>query len=99
MTDFGSTYRSATTRSPAARWSCVPAHPALPAAQHGKPSALRTVLGGWAYGAIYGTGVIAAPRLTAGCGRCNHRRSDGSLSRVPPIARLDELISVPGSYT
>jgi transposase InsO family protein len=58
---------------------------------------IRTLLGGWAYGAIYGS----SRERTAALGwvwTYNHRRPHGSLSHKPPIARLNELNNLAGSY-
>jgi transposase InsO family protein len=60
---------------------------------------IRTLLGGWAYGAIYGTSRERTAALDGWLWTYNHRRPHGSLSHKPPIARLRELNNVPGSYT
>ena len=60
---------------------------------------IRTMLGGWAYGAVYGT---SAERTAAPDGwlwRYNHQRPHGSLGRKPPSARLAELNNLLGSYS
>jgi transposase InsO family protein len=59
---------------------------------------IRTLLGGWAYGAIYGTSRERTAALDGWLWTYNHRRPHGSLSHKPPIARLHELNNVPGSY-
>jgi transposase InsO family protein len=60
---------------------------------------IRTLLGGWAYGAIYGSSQERAAALDGWLWSYNHRRPHGSLSHKPPIARLNELNNLLGSYT
>jgi len=60
---------------------------------------IRTLLGGWAYGAIYGSSAERTAALDGWIWTYNHRRPHGSLSHKPPIARLHELNNVPGSYS
>jgi transposase InsO family protein len=60
---------------------------------------IRTLLGGWAYGAIYGTSRERTAALDGWLWTYNHRRPHGSLSHKPPIARLHELNNLAGSYT
>jgi len=59
---------------------------------------IRTLLGGWAYGAIYGTSPERTAALDGWLWTYNHRRPHGSLSHKPPIARLRELNNLAGSY-
>jgi transposase InsO family protein len=60
---------------------------------------IRTLLGGWAYGAIYGTSRERTAALDGWLWTYNHRRPHGALSHKPPIARLNELNNLPGSYS
>ena len=60
---------------------------------------IRTLLAGWAYGAIYGSSRERAAALDGWLWTYNHRRPHGSLSHKSPIARLNELNNVPGSYS
>ena len=60
---------------------------------------IRTLLSGWAYGAIYGTSTERTTALDGWLWTYNHRRPHGSLSHKTPIARLHELNNLPGSYT
>ena len=60
---------------------------------------IRTLLGGWAYGAIYGSSRERTAALDGWLWTYNHRRPHGSLSHKPPIARLAELNNLAGSYT
>jgi transposase InsO family protein len=59
---------------------------------------IRTLLAGWAYGAIYGSSTERAAALDGWLWTYNHRRPHGALSHKPPIARLNELNNLPGSY-
>jgi transposase InsO family protein len=59
---------------------------------------IRTMLGGWAYGAIYRSSAERAAALDGWLWIYNHRRPHGSLSHKPPIARLNELNNLAGSY-
>ncbi len=59
---------------------------------------IRTLLGGWAYGAIYGTSAERAAALDGWLWTYNHRRPHGSLGHKPPAARLRELNNQPRSY-
>jgi transposase InsO family protein len=60
---------------------------------------IRTLLGGWAYGAIYGSSAERTAALDGWLWRYNHQRPHGSLGRKPPAARLAELNNLLGSYT
>jgi transposase InsO family protein len=60
---------------------------------------IRTLLGGWAYGAIYGSSRERTAALDGWLWTYNHRRPHGSLSHKPPIARLKELNNLAGSYS
>jgi transposase InsO family protein len=59
---------------------------------------IRTLLGGWAYGAIYGSSRERTAALDGWTWTYNHRRPHGSLSHKPPIARLNELNNLARSY-
>jgi transposase InsO family protein len=61
---------------------------------------IRTMLGGWAYGAIYGSSAERTAALEGWLWRYNYRRKHGALGRRPPAARLAELRNNPlGSYS
>jgi transposase InsO family protein len=60
---------------------------------------IRTLLAGWAYGAIYGSSRERTAALDGWLWTYNHRRPHGSLSHQPPIARLNELNNLAGSYS
>jgi transposase InsO family protein len=60
---------------------------------------IRTLLGGWAYGAIYGTSRERTNALAGWLDHYNRRRPHGSLNHQPPLSRLRELRNnPPGSY-
>jgi transposase InsO family protein/transposase len=60
---------------------------------------IRTLLAGWAYGAIYRNSHERAAALDGWLRTYNHRRPHGSLGHKPPITRLNELNNLAGSYT
>ena len=60
---------------------------------------IRTMLGEWAYGAIYGSSSERKAALPGFLWRYNFKRNHGSLGRKPPAARLAELNNALGSYT
>jgi transposase InsO family protein len=60
---------------------------------------IRTMLGGWAYGAIYRDSAQRTAALPGWLEFYNWRRPHGSLAHKPPGARLAELNNVAGSYT
>jgi transposase InsO family protein len=60
---------------------------------------IRTMLGSWAYGAIYGSSAERTRALAGWLDHYNRRRPHGSLSRQPPLTRLAQLRNdVPGIY-
>jgi transposase InsO family protein len=60
---------------------------------------IRTMLGGWAYGAIYRTSSERTAALDGWIDYYNHRRKHAALGRKPPIARLTERNNLLGTYT
>ncbi len=62
---------------------------------------IRTMLGGWAYGALYGSSAERTAALGGWLDHYNHRRKHGSLSHQPPASRLHQLTgnNLVGSYT
>jgi transposase InsO family protein len=60
---------------------------------------IRTLLAGWAYGAIYRSSAERNAALTGWLDFYNRRRPHGALSHKPPLARLNELNNLLGSYT
>jgi transposase InsO family protein len=60
---------------------------------------IRTMLGDWAYGAIYASSAERTRALNGWLFRYNHHRKHSALGRKPPAARLLELRNNPlGSY-
>jgi transposase InsO family protein len=61
---------------------------------------IRTMLGGWAYGAIYGSSDERRNALPGWLDFYNRKRPHGSLSHQAPITRLHALMNNPlGSYS
>lgn len=60
---------------------------------------IRTMLGGWAYGAVYRSSDERNAALAGWIDFYNRRRPHGALSHKPPIARLHELNNLLGSYS
>jgi transposase InsO family protein len=57
---------------------------------------IRTMLAGWAYGAIYGSSRERTAALDGWLWTYNHRRRHQAIGRQPPINRVNNLL---GSYT
>jgi transposase InsO family protein len=101
MTDNGSAYRS-TIHAFACRTlglRHLRTRPYRPRTNGKAERFIRTMLGGWAYGSIYGTSTERAAALDGWLWTYNHRRPHGSLSHKPPMTRLAELNNAAGSYT
>ena len=60
---------------------------------------IRTLLDGWAYGALYRNSTERAAALDGWLHYYNHQRPHSALGRKPPIARLNERTNLLGSYT
>jgi Integrase core domain/leucine-zipper of insertion element IS481 len=60
---------------------------------------IRTMLGEWAYGAIYASSSERTAALAGFLWRYNFKRNHGALGRKPPAARLAELNNGLGSYS
>jgi transposase InsO family protein len=56
---------------------------------------IRTLLAGWAYGAVYGSSAERTAALDGWLWHYNHRRRHSALGRQPPVSRTNVL----GSYT
>jgi transposase InsO family protein len=56
---------------------------------------IRTLLAGWAYGAVYGSSEERTQALDGWLWHYNHRRRHSALGRQPPVSRTNVL----GSYT
>jgi transposase InsO family protein len=101
MSDNGSCYRS-TIHALACRMlglRHLRTRPYRPRTNGKAERFIRTLLAGWAYGAIYGSSTERTTALDGWLWTYNHRRPHGSLSHKPPIARLNELNNLAGSYT
>jgi transposase InsO family protein len=101
MTDNGSAYRSAIHA-----FAChamglrhLRTRPYRPRTNGKAERFIRTLLAGWAYGAIYATSADRTAALDGWLWTYNHRRPHGALSHKPPIARLNELNNLAGSYS
>jgi transposase InsO family protein len=60
---------------------------------------IRTLLGGWAYGAIYRNSSERAAALDGWLDYYNHRRRHSALGHKTPIARLNERTNLLGTYS
>ena len=60
---------------------------------------IRTMLTGWAYGAIYRTSAERTAALDGWLWHYNHHRKHSALGHKPPIARLNERTNLLGTYT
>src|SRR5581483_10823673 len=101
LTDNGSAYRSA-LHSIACRTIGIRhlrTRPYRPQTNGKAERFIRTLLGGWAYGAIYRSSQERNTALTGWLDWYNTRRPHGALSHKPPIARLNELNNLLGSYS
>jgi transposase InsO family protein/transposase len=101
MTDNGSGYRSAlhaiACRAMGIRH--LRTRPYRPRTNGKAERFIRTLLAGWAYGATYSSSAERTAALDGWLWTYNHRRPHGALSHKPPIARLNELNNLAGSYT
>jgi len=57
---------------------------------------IRTMLGGWAYGAIYRSSTERTAALDGWLHHYNHHRRHSALGHQPPITRLNNLL---GTYS
>jgi transposase InsO family protein len=100
ITDNGSAYRS-TVHAIACRTLGIRhlrTRPYRPQTNGKAERFIRTMLGGWAYGAIYATSTERNAALKGWLDFYNRQRPHGALSHKPPIARLHELNNLLGSY-
>jgi transposase InsO family protein len=101
ITDNGSAYRS-TMHAIACRTLAIRhlrTRPYRPQTNGKAERFIRTMLGGWAYGAIYRDSTDRNAALAGWLDFYNRRRPHGALSHKPPLARLNELNNLLGSYT
>jgi transposase InsO family protein len=60
---------------------------------------IRTLLGGWAYAALYRNSADRTAALDAWLDYYNHRRRHSALGHKPPITRLNERNNLLGTYS
>jgi transposase InsO family protein len=104
MTDNGSAYRSKlhAIACRALKIKHLRTRPYRPRTNGKAERFIRTLLGGWAYGAIYGSSAERAAALSGWLTFYNSRRPHGSLGHRTPIERLTALQqqnNLIGSYT
>jgi transposase InsO family protein len=98
LTDNGSPYRSA-VHALACRALGIRhlrTRPRRPQTNGKAERFIRTMLGGWAYGAIYGSSRERTEALDGWLWTYNHHRRHTAIGRQPPITRLNNLL---GSYS
>ena len=98
ITDNGSPYRS-TIHALACRALGVRhlrTRPRRPQTNGKAERLIRTMLGGWAYGALYGTNRERTAALDGWLYRYNHHRRHRAIGRQPPVTRLNNLL---GTYS
>jgi transposase InsO family protein len=101
MSDNGSCYRSTlhALACRALKLKHIRTKPYRPRTNGKAERFIRTLLGGWAYGAIYRDSAERTATLSGWLHEYNYRRPHGALSHKPPAARLRELNNLVGSYT
>jgi transposase InsO family protein len=98
MTDNGSAYRS-TVHAIACRGLGIRhlrTRPYRPQTNGKAERLIRTLLAGWAYGAIYHNSPERAAALDGWLWHDNHHRRHSAIARQPPINKLNNLL---GSYS
>jgi transposase InsO family protein len=101
MTDNGSAYRS-TVHALACRTLGIRhlrSRPYRPQTNGKAERFIRTLLGGWAYGAVYRTSSERTTALDGWLWHYNHHRRHSALGHKPPIARLAERTNPLGTYS
>jgi len=101
ITDNGSAYRS-TVHAIACRAMGIRhlrTRPYRPQTNGKAERFIRTLLGGWAYGALYRNSSERTAALDGWLDYYNHRRRHSALGHKPPIARLNERTNLLGTYT
>jgi transposase InsO family protein len=100
LTDNGSAYRS-TIHAIACRALGIRhlrTRPHRPQTNGKAERFIRTMLAGWAYGALYRTSKERTAALDGWLWHYNHRRRHSALSHQTPIARLNERNNLLGTY-
>ena len=101
ITDNGSAYRS-TVHAIACRAHGIRhlrTRPYRPQTNGKAERFIRTLLGGWAYGALYRNSTERTAALDGWLDYYNHRRRHSALGHKPPIARLNERTNLLGTYS
>jgi transposase InsO family protein len=103
MTDNGSAYRS-TIHALACRalgLKHLRTRPYRPRTNGKAERFIRTLLAGWAYGAIYRDSTQRTTALSVWLEHYNYRRPHGALNHQPPVSRLTQLTgnNLLGSYS
>ena len=101
ITDNGSAYRS-TVHAIACRTLGIRhlrTRPYRPQTNGKAERFIRTMLGGWAYGAIYRDSAERIAALSGWLDFYNRRRPHGAIGHKPPVARLHERNNLLGSYS
>jgi transposase InsO family protein len=102
MTDNGSAYRSVihALACRALGLKHLRTRPYRPRTNGKAERFIRTLLGGWAYGAIYCSSAERQRALAGWLDYYNRRRPHGSLGHQAPMTRLQAVMNnVPGPYT
>jgi transposase InsO family protein len=100
LTDNGSAYRSS-VHALACRTLGVRhlrTRPYRPQTNGKAERFIRTMLSGWAYGAIYRSSTERSSALDGWLWHYNHQRKHSALGHKPPIARLAERTNLIGTY-
>ena len=101
LTDNGSAYRS-TIHAIACRALGIRhlrTRPYRPQTNGKAERFIRTLLAGWAYGAIYRTSTERTAALDGWLWHYNHQRRHSALGHKPPTARLAERTNLLGTYS
>ena len=98
LTDNGSPYRSAIHALACRQLGIrhLTTRPYRPQTNGKAERFIRTMLNGWAYGAIYASTAQRTAALDGWLHHYNHHRPHQALRRAPPITRLNNLL---GTYT
>jgi transposase InsO family protein len=101
LTDNGSAYRSTThaLACRALRIRHLRTQPYRPQTNGKAERFIRTLLSGWAYGAVYRQSAERTAALDGWLWHYNHHRRHSALGHQPPIARLNERTNLIGTYT
>jgi len=100
LTDNAPRTAPRSTRSLAGRsGSAIRTRPYRPQTNGKAERFIRTLVEGWAYGAIYRTSNGRTAALDGWLWHYNHHRKHSALGHKPPIARLNERTNLLGTYT